>query len=431
MVKLRKVEYSTIKCKLKSALRFFDMLPIIQDLTTMTNKVWAETMILFELHIYKMLKQKKRIDFDYDTIDKCRLFVLNQSDAIRNKNKVYDELKDTYDKYYLPIGNNKLTDYFNVTTLSYPFNYLTKQYITDVENHCSLNFFRFQKKYIRSLVLDAFAKFGFKRGLLWNIVGCIQYNLNNNNNDVIEIRSKKILKLANIDEIAEIMKNIIIQERLNMPEQVRLHVSKKRLRENYEYVLKYYYHMVMYLEGKDLKRFSILPQISLGYSYIKFDSRFASIVYNQWCKLILDNGREKEFDFEIKRVNIKDFEANYKYYYEKCFNFKRINKARNANPISFMTNGYSIVIVYEQKQKKIWVIGDDEFDSLFEIHEDDDKKDNKTKTKTKKMPDSIPLKTYWRTPICRTAYEKSKIFHNPNQKSIYHDILRACHIQKE
>jgi len=52
-------------------------------------------------------------------------------------------------------------------------------------------------------------------------------------------------------------------------------------------------------------------------------------------------------DCELNQIGIKEFEKNYAKYYKKCFNFGTIGGSNN-NPISFMSNGYSICVLFEK-----------------------------------------------------------------------------------
>ena len=50
----------------------------------------------------------------------------------------------------------------------------------------------------------------------------------------------------------------------------------------------------------------------------------------------------------LKKIGIKQFEKNYKELYNRCFKF---NSYKNHNPISFLTNGYLVIVLYEKYNK--------------------------------------------------------------------------------
>ena len=58
------LEYYAIKCKLKSALRFQDMDPIINSRVDAVNKIWTEAYFLFNLYIIQTLNDNKNIYID-------------------------------------------------------------------------------------------------------------------------------------------------------------------------------------------------------------------------------------------------------------------------------------------------------------------------------------------------------------------------------
>jgi len=96
--------------------------------------------------------------------------------------------------------------------------------------------------------------------------------------------------------------------------------------------------MIKNLEDNDKKRFSLLPQLTLKMSYVKFDSRMISTIY--------DN-----FKLKKDKVGIKYFESNYKKFYKECFNFSKFKYSRIGNPISFSTNGYSVCVNFELEKE--------------------------------------------------------------------------------
>jgi hypothetical protein len=57
-----------------------------------------------------------------------------------------------------------------------------------------------------------------------------------------------------------------------------------------------------------------------------------------------------KIQYSLINIGIKQFEKDYKIYYDRCFNFQeKFNLRKNGNPISFSTNGYSI----NEQEKKV------------------------------------------------------------------------------
>jgi hypothetical protein len=407
------VIYSTIKCKLTSILEHDEFLPLIKDRVEVVNKIWVEAYNLFNLFILNKLRRNHTPHFTCTTIDRCVLFVIGKSNSIRGQTKTTmdiqkqiddtllklnnennEEIKIKLDKtmnvlkkekkrlieykdlkimytLYSKLKNNKLeeTNFDNIDSIKRPFEYLSQQIMVNIMNHISLNFHKFQKRYLKAKVFDIFSRFKINKSNMYSILNCIKYHVNNKI-DTVKIISKKLLKLNNISILKDIMINIILEEKMNMPRQIFENVLPSNLKKNYGYVLKYYYHMINYLEHGEKKRFSLIPQLNFGYTYIKFDKRFISTIYNEWINKLLTeanncgsehirnkynidyplkNYEKKKFnkermnellnesntfglnnvkkkyniDYDLDVVKIKQFEANYHKYYDRCFNFKQ------------------------------------------------------------------------------------------------------------
>lgn len=149
-----------------------------------------------------------------------------------------------------------------------------------------------------------------------------------------KIVSDKLKKINNLYDYFVDIDDLITRFKNEIPESIKYKIYKDNLKKNYIDVLKYYHKILTYLETNNKKRFSLLPQLSLNLSHVRFDSRFISTIY--------DNFQTKE-----NKVGIKYFEANYKDYYKQCFNLDKLKAYKSANPISFTTNGYSVCVNFE------------------------------------------------------------------------------------
>ena len=388
------IQHQTIKCKMKSILKFPDMLDIIKEKVNIINKIWTETYLLFNQFIIKRLSDDKSLNIDYNLIERCSLFVLDNQNSIRTKgqtlksiNKLIDDtnnikiknklirdktkletyfaLNDIYQTIYSKLGSNNLQKYNQTKSINRPLEYLSRQIIVNIKNHTSIHFWKFQKRYLKAKLLDKLTDQKLNKRTIHSIINCIQFHINNKG-DTIIIKSKYIKKLKeeNLDKynyVIDIIKTTILNERSNLPIEIKNKVNQYNLSRNFQSVLKYYYYMLQFLEKNDKKRFSLLPQLSFGYSYIKFDSRFLSTIYDEWILKKIDevNNFGEEFikkkyniTFKLKTVGIKAFEKNYSEYFDRCFKFKEITKKRDI-PISFTTNGYSVCILYKNKVDKI------------------------------------------------------------------------------
>jgi hypothetical protein len=339
-----KYDHTVIKCKLMTILKDKQWLPEIKKMVNYINMIKTEAYFFFNQFILAQLSSDDSTNnlclqkFDYSTIERCALFVLGKSDMIRHKDVEYNALINVYEKEYLPLGNNEIQILGNEKSITQPFTYISREIMINIINHTNLNFKKFQRLYVRTFVFDIFIEFKLKKPILILLLNCILYHINNKINN-LTILSKKLLKLPNIDNIIPIMIDIINQMKKEIPKSIYENISKDNLKKNYVDVLKYYYMIIKYLENNNRKRFSLLPQLKLGNNYVKFDSRFISTFYDKYNK--------------YNEAKIKKFAKLYKEYYKKCFNFDIFNRKllkNNWNPISIVTNGYSVCVIFEKEK---------------------------------------------------------------------------------
>ncbi len=213
--KKKDIEHYSIKCKLKNILKISDLLPIIKERVKITNQLWIESYFLFNLYMLNQLNKNKIPSFNYNTLERCALFVIDKQDKIRgtkdeqtnSNNNELQLLKDAYNDY-LTIGNNYVKQYKKIPCIQQPITYLSREIMTNIKNHCSLNFYRFQRQYLKHKYLNIFTKQKIKKSIIYSILGCVQYHINTNCEKLV-IRSKYIAKLDNLNIILRLMKKII------------------------------------------------------------------------------------------------------------------------------------------------------------------------------------------------------------------------------
>ena len=363
MVRNKKdITYYAIKTSLNSLLKFDSWNKLIKDHVDMINKIWFETCFFFNLYILYNLENNTCPQFDKVTIQRCTLFVLGMQKTIRIKDNEYINMNNIYRDKYLPIGNTTIKEYSKIKSIKKPFEFLSTQYMTNIENHAKLNFYKFQKKYLKAIVFAEFSKLNISKKIMYSILNCIQYHLNNNTTEIC-IRSKILLKFKDLKILVPLMKKIILNEKKNIPSIIINNITYSNLKANTNDVLLYYGKMIKYLEQEEKKRFSVLPQINFGYTYVKFESRYLSTIFDKWIEDLQHEAKKTNIDdiknkyninFDLKKVGIKEFEKNYKDFYKKCFNFDKFNLSRkngiDDNPISISTNGHSVCILFEKKK---------------------------------------------------------------------------------
>ena len=378
----KNTEHYSIKCKLEGLLQFKEWKPIIQKRVDIVNKIWVEAYFLFNLYIFHYLEKNKCPSFNDTTICRCVLFVLGIKNKIRKDNDdEYKNIDYVYTNIYLKIGDPNISQYSKLKSIVRPFEFLSQQMLVNIHNHIKLNFGKFQKKYLKTKVFNRLIDIKLKKNIMYAVLGCVQYHINN---DVttITVRSRLINKHKDLKLIIPIIQDIILEEKENVPKSIRGNTTYKNLKLNYKDVIPYFQKMVKYLEDNEKKRFSILPQINFGYTYIKFDSRLLSVIFDEWIdnlKFEIDELGEKQviskYDiwFDVKKVGIKSFEENYKLHYKRCFNldkFQLHNKnGEYDNPISIATNGYTACVLFERNIPKD--------DSIIETNNTKDKHSTK------------------------------------------------------
>jgi hypothetical protein len=267
----KNVEYKSIKCKLKSVLKHDEWLPLIKKRVDIVNRIWLEAYNLFNLYILNKLNSNKILNFNYNTIERCVLFVIGKSTSIKGRNidiklinkkiknleKIlikeknnekmieinkdirklqreieryleYKDLEIFYVNQFENLENIQLEKY-DIDSIKKPFaNYIiniiydiSRQIMVNIKNHTSIHFNKFQKRYLKAQIMnyycvfDTFSKLHIKKSHMYSILNCIKYHINNKV-DTMTIKSKELNKLKNIEELKPIMQKIIDDEKKNI-----------------------------------------------------------------------------------------------------------------------------------------------------------------------------------------------------------------------
>lgn len=374
-----------IKCKLKSICKFPQFTDIIRKRVIETNKLMTEAYYLFNLYVMSFIDIDAIQSIDYSTIERCALLVLGNDnfrnrDILENKriddevNRIislqnipdvlpiehkYDHeqetlcmdyelmlLKTVFKKLYHP--SKFVTDLSTIKSVTRPIEYFSRDMMGNLKVHTTTRFWLFQKKYIKHKVIEKFKEYKLSKNLLISITNCIQGNINSDKNQIY-VKSKKLKKHPEFNAIGPLIIDLVKSEKKFVP------VEKDSIIK----VLKYYHFMLSYLEENEFKRFSLLPQLNLGLSHVKFDSRLLCVMYNDLMDQLAEEVKETSikkvqdkynFNFGIKNIPIKKFEANYKEYYKRIFNLKpfKFQKKNKHNLISISTDSYSACLLFEK-----------------------------------------------------------------------------------
>ena len=190
-----------IKCKLITILKNPGWLPFIKEKVEIVNMIKLEAYFFFNQYILTQINNDL-FSFDKNTLERSVLFVLNNHSSIRNKDDEYTNMLDIYNSKYKNINNSKILEYSNIKTITNPFNYISTEIMTSIINHCNLNFKRFQRRYIKSIIIDTFSKYNLKKPILNSFINCIINNVNNDYNSIVQD--------ANYQQINIIKTNIFV-----------------------------------------------------------------------------------------------------------------------------------------------------------------------------------------------------------------------------
>ena len=64
---------------------------------------------------------------------------------------------------YCKLGNNNLSEFKDIKSITRPFEYLSRQIVVNIKNHISMNFWNFQKRYIKDKILSKLTDMKLKK----------------------------------------------------------------------------------------------------------------------------------------------------------------------------------------------------------------------------------------------------------------------------
>lgn len=337
-------EYACIKTSFKEIIKNDKLLIIINQKVIDINKIIFVMMYLFNLYIMNLLEDNQtndeKYDFNKDTIVRCFRILYNKT--FRKKDNEIGIIQKTYEKH------KKFIDSFNfpknVEGCNYPIEAFCSTFYTNVLNHIKRNFTKFMGRYLFmkvNILLDKFKLSKISQRILTKYLQKVIINDTDFNFQLNEkVKDKNLID--NHDKICELLTDLSTKEKLKFPKTLIGNLTDENLIKNKWYCLKYYKYILDNIPD-DKKKFSLLPQLDFGLNYIRFGSRFLSQIYNEW----------KDED-----ISIKVFEKDYRKYYNEMFNFGKFKntpyyKANGGNniPISILTNGCSIISVFELLKK--------------------------------------------------------------------------------
>ena len=267
-------------------------------------------------------------------------FIENEINIDINNRLEYDTITSIVNQYFKKVPSSLNATYNNYTR---PLGLDADAYYVNLKNHISLNFFKYQNRYLLNKMLIIF-KDKLTRDEIKFILFAIQIRINYNNDYIysVEKRATRFNKIIN-KNINEILQFIKI-EQLNIKTLIKsdLYIKDKVITNisytNIIYFLRYFKLILTFFNNNNMKGFPIVPQYDLKMGYIKFDVLSLSTIYNKW---------------KNKKLTIKEFSNNYKNYFNQMFNINIIfKKTLKRFPIvtSINTNGYTTNILFNKQQ---------------------------------------------------------------------------------
>jgi len=362
--KQKKLKYDTFceKVLFNNLVTNLQLRKLLRQKITMFNKKQFIVYYLFNLFVYDTLedydKYMNYFGCSLDAINKVtiqRCSTIFNGTTFKKKDNEGKLIRDHYAKYkYLfdMVINPK------IKSDNQPIESFSVQMITNIQNHFTINFDKFQLRYLRpKLEIHLQCYFmsidNIPRRLLNYLAKRCMAAINSNDKILINLDPER-KENANIDRelLSKALNKFVLYEKRFIPIKLqgKLHATtentidsrNKLILNDLWGMLGYYRVMVKSLENMSLKSFDILPQLNLGMHFVRFGSKYLSCVYNELNKL---TGKSK--------INIKTFEENYEYYYKEMFNLDYFGNRRDLQgliPVSFITDGISISCMFRTEK---------------------------------------------------------------------------------
>jgi hypothetical protein len=379
-------KYRAIKFKLDTIVRDPKIYEIINHFVLQENKIIFEGMNLLNNYIFYCLDNNISINIDTTLIRQCCMLVINpkrklgviktnfnrpdlsdkSADEIliieqkintknektkligeANRNRLVN-LKRAYNNYF---PKQNLEKFKSEAGITLPIEMFSETFLANIENHFALNYFSFQLRYLTCICKEKLIKFDLDDKQISTIARYIQKCITLDE-DIKFICNDKFptttySKIENhVKSIIEDQIKILSIKRckytdLKLTPETSMFYKKhydKILRDNKDGVIKYYVKLIKFLTEKKEKSFSIIPQISLGYQHIMFDSRIMNVIYNKW---------------KGTKLSVKTFGEKYFEYFNEMFNIRRCIKLYDGGykPKVLSTDGFSVSVLFAKKVK--------------------------------------------------------------------------------
>lgn len=353
-------DYFCDKTRLSNLTKSNVILALMRLLVANLNQYNFATYTLLTLVVRDFLNNDpncyKTLDISKVTIQRCLSTILGKT--FKKPDAETKIIEDVYAKYKSIFDLVKLP---SIQSYNQPTEKFSEQIMVNITNHYTMNFGRFQHKYLkRMLRLHISAVYGIDFELPYKLLSYVvkvcqssinqrttfKLNLDEENKDV-----RKIAKCIDVSTLNDNLNEFVLCEQMKFPASLKgLNTSstnentkemcKEKIKGNLWSAIQYFNTMISTLERSSQKAFDLLPILNLGMQHVRLGCRFIVTIYNKYLEYTSPN---------VKKVKIKEFESNYESYYSKLFNldyFKNRKDLKNKIPVSFITDGVSVSCMF-------------------------------------------------------------------------------------
>jgi hypothetical protein len=347
-----------IKLKLNTALKDKSLGATLETCARTTSKATFATDVHFHLYVMEALDKGEDFEINNTVLGRCANMSMTGSKPFTGTSKApkkatvaqkakaaertkaakknIAKLKEIRTKYH-EIFDKMPVQYFPAATR--PLENFHKIYMANIENHITLNFYKFQQRYIKAMIekvlTTEYPRKIFEKKLFTSkqyglLTWLVQRTLHKPNVKM-ETESKLINKTT-LEKVMPHLLNVLKSVAKSVPTSIYENISSKNLKENLKDLIRYFSHMSKYLQSIGKSAFSPLPNVGLGRHHMHIDKRFMHRIYN------------KHYNEKIEQ---RDFEVNFKKHYDRMFNFKVMFKDKPYYPEYMVTDGFSISIILD------------------------------------------------------------------------------------
>jgi hypothetical protein len=382
-----------MKCKLRTILQDDKLQPIITQYVKKLSKIIYKANELFRLYVFHCVDHKIQPVITETHINRCINLVKPGSCNLRaGKNAPEVEILQLVLKNNEALFNKMPTQHFKSSNR--PLQYSATEMFTNIGVQISEHYERYQRKYLRCRISAsrAYKIYNLTRSQVGTLAFQLQKAINANEK-VTAFTSEHFQDPTLVEDLLDYLNMMVKVIREEIPEEIRdINMATLKSKDNYAFFVVYMHQMARYLQDHNLASFTPLPNPKLQRRHFLFDKRFLCVVYNELKNV---------------KVNIKTFEADFEMYYREMFNTHEIYRTlceRKSFPKSYVTNGYTVSIIFSPKVSST---------------KSPKKKRPKSSEKGKKVP-AIPIDHPEHRPLEPGLYDADNLRCSKEQLAQYH-----------